>query len=65
MNEMNHVAEQKLEGCCGGPAPKEAVNACCARDADAKAEGATGCGCDSQPAAEPSETTASAPVCCG
>lgn len=30
--------------CCGGPAPKE-VDACCVKDADAKAAGASGCGC--------------------
>jgi thioredoxin reductase len=32
------------EGCCGGPAPA-AVDACCKRDAEAKAAGAKGCGC--------------------
>ena len=31
-------------GCCGGPAPKE-VDACCVKDATAKAEGKSGCGC--------------------
>lgn len=31
-------------GCCGGPAPAE-VDACCRRDADAKAAGEEGCGC--------------------
>jgi hypothetical protein len=30
--------------CCGGPAPKE-VDACCVKDADAKAAGTSGCGC--------------------
>jgi hypothetical protein len=30
--------------CCGGPAPPEA-NACCARDAEVKAAGGSGCGC--------------------
>jgi hypothetical protein len=30
--------------CCGGPAPVE-VDACCVKDADAKALGETGCGC--------------------
>ena len=30
--------------CCGGPAPK-AVDACCVKDADAKAARASGCGC--------------------
>ena len=32
--------------CCGGPALNDA-NACCVRDADAKATGASGCGCSS------------------
>ncbi|RUU13836.1 flavoprotein [Mesorhizobium sp. USDA-HM6] len=32
------------KGCCGGPAPKE-VDACCVADAQAKAEGKSGCGC--------------------
>jgi hypothetical protein len=31
-------------GCCGGPAPV-GVEACCVKDADAKAAGETGCGC--------------------
>ncbi len=33
------------EGCCGGPAPKEA-DACCVADVEAKAAGEDGCGCD-------------------
>lgn len=33
------------EGCCGGPAPKE-TDACCVADAEAKAAGEGGCGCD-------------------
>lgn len=37
-------------GCCGGPAPVGA-DACCVRDAHAKAEGKSGCGCTSKPAA--------------
>jgi SAM-dependent methyltransferase len=32
------------EGCCGGPAPKDA-DACCVADANAKAAGESGCGC--------------------
>ena len=36
------------EGCCGGPAPKEA-NACCVADAEAKAAGESGCGCTTAP----------------
>ncbi len=35
-------------GCCGGPAPA-AVDACCVQDADAKADGKTGCGCGPEP----------------
>jgi thioredoxin reductase len=31
-------------GCCGGPAPAK-VDACCVADAEAKAEGQSGCGC--------------------
>lgn len=31
-------------GCCGGPAPA-GIDACCVRDAQAKADGAEGCGC--------------------
>ena len=34
-------------GCCGGPAPAEA-DACCVKDADAKAAGQSGCGCGRQ-----------------
>jgi thioredoxin reductase len=36
-------------GCCGGTAPAN-VDACCAQDADAKAAGASGCGCETEPA---------------
>ena len=45
-------------GCCGGPAPRDA-DACCADDAQAKAEGKDGCGC------EPAAPQAEAPPCCG
>ncbi len=31
------------KGCCGGPTPRE-VDACCVADAEAKAEGKSGCG---------------------
>jgi hypothetical protein len=37
-------AAGKDSGCCGGPAPSGA-NACCKQDAEAKAAGASGCGC--------------------
>jgi hypothetical protein len=51
------------EGCCGGPAP-QGVDACCVKDADAKAAGETGCGCGPQTVAAPAkpETKSS---CCG
>ena len=31
-------------GCCGGPAP-QGTDACCVKDAEAKASGSAGCGC--------------------
>jgi hypothetical protein len=39
------AASGEAASCCGGPAPAE-VNACCAQDAEAKAVGHEGCGCD-------------------
>lgn len=33
------------ENCCGGPAPSE-TDSCCIADADAKAAGYDGCGCE-------------------
>jgi hypothetical protein len=47
-------------GCCGGPAPA-GVDACCVKDADAKAAGESGCGCGSTVVIEP----ASKSSCCG
>ncbi len=38
------LEDDAASGCCGGPAP-EGVNACCVKDADAKAAGEAGCGC--------------------
>lgn len=35
---------QQPSGCCGGPAP-QGTDACCVKDADAKAAGEAGCGC--------------------
>lgn len=43
------LEERNASGCCGAPAPAE-VDACCVRDADAKAEGKPGCGCSTQAA---------------
>jgi thioredoxin reductase len=49
------------QGCCGGAAPVD-VDACCVRDAGAKAAGKPGCGCGPTPArVEPVRTTS----CCG
>ena len=45
--------------CCGGSAPK-GMNACCARDAEAKSAGAGGCGCGTTPAVPATKT-----ACCG
>ena len=41
-------APTEPSGCCGGPAPI-GVNACCVKDAEAKAAGESGCGCGSAP----------------
>jgi glycine/D-amino acid oxidase-like deaminating enzyme len=38
------VSSVAAAGCCGGPAPAGA-DACCVKDADAKAAGLDGCGC--------------------
>jgi glycine/D-amino acid oxidase-like deaminating enzyme len=62
MTEANETVEAQ-SACCGGPAPAE-VDACCVKDADAKAAGEAGCGCASAP--EP--VTAGGPPassCCG
>jgi hypothetical protein len=45
------VASDPGDSCCGGPAPAE-VEACCAQDAEAKADGQDGCGCGSAPTAD-------------
>jgi len=46
--------------CCGGPAPT-GTDACCARDAEVKSTGGSGCGCGSTPAAPVAKKTG----CCG
>jgi hypothetical protein len=38
-------AKQTKAGCCGGAAP-EGADACCALDAETKAAGGSGCGCN-------------------
>jgi hypothetical protein len=63
MAEMNAVAAQPASACCGGPAPKEA-EACCVKDADAKAAGESGCGCGLPKVAQ-SNAPAASTSCCG
>ncbi len=63
MTEMNAVEEPRAAACCGGPAPKEA-DACCVKDADAKAAGEAGCGCGAPKVVRPS-APAAAGSCCG
>lgn len=62
MSEVNAVAGQPA-ACCGGPAPKEA-DACCVKDADAKAAGEAGCGCGEPRVAQPSAPAVAAASCC-
>ncbi len=50
-------------GCCGGPAPAGA-DACCVKDADAKAAGQDGCGCGATEDTSPVPVVA-AGACCG
>jgi hypothetical protein len=47
--------------CCGGPAPA-GVDACCAEDATAKAEGGDGCGCGAPVLVRQAPATS---ACCG
>jgi thioredoxin reductase len=54
-------AAPEQQGCCGGPAKKDAAS-CCVADEEAKAKGAEGCGCSSQPAVEAPKAKAG---CCG
>lgn len=46
-------AREAQSGCCGG-APPEGVLACCAKDAEIRSGGGSGCGC--APKAAPAET---------
>jgi hypothetical protein len=48
--DRKEEAATPAAGCCGGPAPA-GVDACCVRDAQAKAEGRSGCGCGAKPPA--------------
>jgi thioredoxin reductase len=62
----NFIAHSEAEksGCCGGPASVSA-DACCADEAKAKAEGASGCGCATSSKAEPEKALANGSACCG
>lgn len=51
---------EEKNNCCGGPAT-ENIDACCVQDADAKASGEEGCGCNTQQKPEPKTSN----VCCG
>jgi thioredoxin reductase len=66
MAEVKVAAEQPgASACCGGPAPKEAGDACCVKDADAKAAGESGCGCGGAKPAVKTTRAAAAASCCG
>ncbi|HYE52624.1 MAG TPA: NAD(P)-binding domain-containing protein [Azospirillaceae bacterium] len=56
-------ADAAAGGCCGGPAPA-GVEACCAKDADAKAAGDEGCGCGEPVPAPVTVVAAPAGGCC-
>jgi thioredoxin reductase len=60
------VAGETASGCCGGSVP-EPADACCVKDAKAKAAGESGCGCSSKqaPALEVTKRVEkAAPVAC-
>ena len=59
----HRAANVAAAGCCGGPAPA-GIDACCVRDADAKAAGQDGCGCGATEATT-TEPAAVAGGCCG
>ena len=65
MTEVNAVPKQTSSACCGGPAPEEAADACCVKDANAKAAGESGCGCGVPKPAAKSAPAAVALSCCG
>jgi hypothetical protein len=60
-NTTTEAAMPAAAGCCGGPAP-DGVSACCARDAEVKATGGSGCGCGAKPSTAPKAARSS---CCG
>lgn len=59
---VRSVVSETTAGCCGGPASANA-NACCVKDAEAKAVGLAGCGCGSTPAISSHPISAAAGCC--
>jgi hypothetical protein len=55
----NPFGDTNSAQCCGGPAPA-GIDACCVRDAEAKAAGKGGCGCSAAGAPD-KETTGRCP----
>jgi hypothetical protein len=55
--DSRRIVEQAspANACCGGPA-RQGTNACCARDAEVKSAGGSGCGCGSAPPAPAKKT---------
>lgn len=65
MNQYQTTKETADAGCCGGPTT-EGIDACCVKDANAKAAGESGCGCgSSKTEILASETTPTTQSCCG
>ncbi|MDR6225132.1 hypothetical protein [Desmospora profundinema] len=62
MSAKKSFENNPSEGCCGGPTPVE--DACCVQDAEAKASGEEGCGCDSSASDKEAEKTSTS-SCCG
>ena len=59
-NAVRNQYAKVAQGCCGGPASKEST-ACCVADAEARAAGEGGCGCDSS---IPVENNSIQEACC-
>jgi hypothetical protein len=64
MAEETTIQTAVASACCGGPAPKES-EACCVKDADAKAAGQSGCGCGTTLVAEKAPLAVASAACCG
>ncbi|HEX9983915.1 MAG TPA: hypothetical protein VGF69_11675 [Thermoanaerobaculia bacterium] len=63
MAEETMTRTAVASACCGGPAPKDG-EACCVKDADAKAAGQSGCGCGTTLVEEKVAPVAAAAACC-